>query len=118
MKRIITALAGGAAVATLAFASASVLTVDGGTIQAGGDGVTCDTNGVKANWGLETDDNTVRSVRVSDIHEDCIGAEMFISVDGAPAKKVAITGPSASLAFPAPYLAPENIDDIRIWIEG
>jgi hypothetical protein len=118
-KKMLTAVLGGTAVATLAFASASALTVDGGTIQVGDDGVTCDSNGVKANWGLETDDNTVRSVRIDGIDSACAGAEMFVKVDDMAVKKVLLTtSGSASIPFAAPYLAPEDIESIRIWIEG
>jgi hypothetical protein len=119
-KKLLTAVLGGTAVATLAFASASALTVDGGTIQAGVDtSLACDENGVKANWGLETDDNTVRSVRISGIHADCAGAEMFVKVNDLPRQKVLLTGAeSQSFAFAAPYPTPENIQSIRIWIEG
>ena len=119
MKRLAVALAAGAAVSSLAFASASVLNVDGGTIQAGQDTtLSCDADGVKANWGLETDDNSVRSVRISDIADACVGADMFVSVNGQPAKKVTIAGDQASFAFTAPYPSPESINDIKIWIEG
>lgn len=118
MKRLAIALAAGAAVSSLAFASASVLNVDGGTIQAGQDTTSCDADGVKANWGLETDDNTVRSVRVSGIDGACVGADMFVSINGAAAKKVTIAGDQASVAFTAPYPSAESINDIKIWIEG
>lgn len=118
MKRVITALAGGAVVATVAYASASALNLDGGVIQAGSDSVACDTNGVKANWGLETDDNSVRSVRIDGIDANCAGADLFVSVNGAAAKKVAITGTSASVAFPTPYPSPESIQFVKVWIEG
>jgi hypothetical protein len=118
MKRIITALAGGAVVATVAFASASALTVDAGTIQAGGGSVTCDTDGVKANWGLETDDNSVRFVRVSGIDEACEGAKIFVKVDGGPTRNAVIDGEQTIISFPAPYLVPEDIENVRIWIAG
>lgn len=116
MKRIITALVGGAFVATLAYASASALTVDGGTIQAGSDTVTCDSNGVKANWGLETDTNSVNSVRIADIDAACVGADLFVSVNSAPAKRVVIAGTSQSVTFPA--MTPESINTVKVWIEG
>jgi hypothetical protein len=120
MKKLITAVLGGTAVASLAFASASMLTVDGGTIQAGQDGsLYCDTDGVKANWGLETGDNSVRSVRIDGIDSACAGAEMFVSVDGAEAKKVLLTASGeASVSFTSPYPTPESLETIKIWIEG
>ena len=59
MKRILIALMAGAAVFTIAFASAAALGVNGNVIQAGVDtDVSCDTDGVNANWGLETDTNS------------------------------------------------------------
>lgn len=119
-KKMLTAVLGGTAVATLAFASASALTVDGGTIQVGADNtLACDTDGVKANWGLETDDNTVRSVRISGIAAECAGAEMFVEVNDLPRQKVVLTAAeSQSFPFAAPYPSPRDIDSIRIWIEG
>jgi hypothetical protein len=119
MKRLAVALAAGAAVSTLAFASASVLSVDGGTVQAGGDTtLSCDADGVKANWGLETDDNSVRSVRIDGIDASCVGSDLFVSINGAAAKRVTIDAPSESIAFTAPFPTPESINDLRIWIEG
>ncbi|HEX5428827.1 MAG TPA: hypothetical protein VFX00_10915 [Pedococcus sp.] len=115
-KRIITALAGGAVVATLAYASASALAVDGGTIQAGGDSVSCDTTGVNANWGLETDTNQVTSVRISNVDPACQGADMFVSVNGAHAQKVVIGATDPRVTFPA--MTPESIQNVKVWIEG
>lgn len=119
MKKMLTAVLGGTAVATLAFASASTLTVDGGTIQAGVDSTLyCDVDGVKANWGLETDDNSVRSVRIEGIDEACVGAEMFVKVNDQARQNTTIAGDEATFSFNAPYPSPESIESIRIWIEG
>lgn len=119
MKKLITAVLGGTVVATLAFASASALQVDGGTLQFGQDGVTCDADGVKANWGLETGTNDVRSVRITGIDPSCKGAEMFIKVDDRPHLKMVLTdAESQSVDFPAPFPAPDAIHGVRIWIEG
>lgn len=118
MKRLAVALAAGAAVSTLAYASASVLSVDGGTIQAGGSGVSCDTDGVKANWGLETDDNTVRSVRIDGIDTKCTGADMFVAVNGTRVGKATISGTSVSLPLATPFPSPESIQNVKVWIEG
>jgi hypothetical protein len=119
MKRLLFALIAGAMVFTVAFASAALLEVRGETIQAGVDtNVTCDANGVDANWGLETDTNLVYNVRISDIDPACEGADMFVSVNGAHALKVTLDGTSsAKFTFPAP-LSPESINDIKVWIEG
>lgn len=120
-KRLITAVLGGTAVASLAFASASVLTVHGGTVQAGvASGLSCDTDGVKANWGLETDDNTVRSVRISGIAADCAGADMWVKTNTmtSPAKVTLDGSDQATVRFSAPYPSPESLDAVRIWIEG
>ncbi len=117
MKRIITALAGGAAVATLAFASASVLQVDGGTIQAGSAGVTCDSDGVKVNYGLETDTNSVNSVRIEGIDSACEGAEMFVAINGDRVGAVTLTA-AASQSVAITSRTPESINNVKIWIEG
>jgi hypothetical protein len=122
MRRTLAVLALSGLVATVA-GSAAVLNVDGSTIQAGSASVACDTEGVNANWGLETDDNSVRSVRISEVSADCIGDEMFIEVyDGAGAvlfaKRQVVTGASNSFAIPAPYVTPESISSVKIWMEG
>jgi hypothetical protein len=119
MKRLLTALLAGAAVFSIAFASAALLEVRGETIQAGVDtDVTCDADGVDANWGLETDDNTVRNVRISDINQTCFGAEMFVQVDGVDLGSTIIDANSETFSFSSPYPAPETINSLRIWIEG
>ena len=117
MKRLVTALAAGAAVSTIAFASASVLGVDGSTIQHGQDGVSCDTNGVNANWGLETDDNSVRSVRISEISSACIGDELFVKVNDRAVQKKVIAGPSESFTL-SPQMTADEVGNVEIWIEG
>lgn len=117
--RHLTAVLGATAVASLAFASASVLTVDGGTVQAGvASSLSCD--GVKANWGLETTDNTVRSVRISGIDPACEGAEMWVRTNTmSEAAKVELDGSDqATVRFTAPFPAPESLESVRIWIEG
>lgn len=125
MLRKIAVLALLVVVIAAAFASAANLTVDGGTIQAGVDqSVYCDANGVYVDgWGLETDDDTVRSVRIGDIDTACKGSEMFVKVLGANASvlfsgKVTVATPMHSFSFASPYLAPDKIEGIKIWIEG
>lgn len=118
MKRLLVALLAGAAVFSIAFASAALLEVRGETIQAGVDiDLTCDADGVDANWGLETDDNLVYNVRISDIDAACAGAGLFVKVNGGPTLSTVIDSASETLAFPAP-LAPETINDLKVWIEG
>lgn len=116
-KRGIVALAVGAAVGTVGYASASVLQVDGGVIQYGESGVTCDADGVTANWGLETDDNTVRSVRISGIDADCVGADMFVRVGTTQLTKTLTGAESEGFSFTT-FKTPQEIDGVKIWIEG
>lgn len=111
-----------------AFAAAAELPVSGGTIQAGvDDTLYCDPDGVYVpGWGLETDDNTVRSVRIAGIHPDCAGNEMFVKIYGPdPAAKplysgqMTLTGADQeTFRFSAPYLRPQDIVVLKIWIEG
>jgi len=121
MKRLLTALLAGAAVFTIAFASAATLGVNGNVIQAGVDGdLRCDTDGVNANWGLELDDNSVRNVRIVDIADACTGAEMWVRINETDTYgPVVVVGGQANFSFaPAPYYTPEEISSLRVWIEG
>ena len=117
MKRLIVGILAAAAVSTATYASASALTVNGGTIQGGQSGVTCDNSGVKANWGLETDTNTVNNVRVSGIDANCKGADMFVKVAGTRYKTTLDGSDSVTIPF-ANGVDPASIGDIHIWIEG
>lgn len=116
MKRITTAVIAGATVATLAYASASALTVDSKPLQAGSDTVTCDENGVQVAWGLETDDNSVRNVKVADIAEACHGAKLFVAVNGVRVGSGwTITGSTTSFALKS-GTTPESIENVTVWI--
>jgi adhesin HecA-like repeat protein len=77
MKKLITAVLGGTAVATLAFASASMLDVDGGVMQTGTDTTLyCQDAPVKVDWGYESKNNSVYFASVSGIEESCYGADL------------------------------------------
>ena len=119
MKRLLAALLAGAAVFSIAFASAAALNVNGNVIQAGEDlSVACDPDGVDANWGLERDDNTVRNVRIVNIADACAGAEMWIQINGVDDYGPAvIAGGQANFPFSSFY-TPEEILSLRVWIEG
>ena len=126
MLRKIAVLAVLVVVIAAAFASAANLNVTDGTIQAGvSQDVKCDDNGVSVTgWGLETDDNSVRYVKVGDIDNACLGDNLFIKVLGAGGAslkysgELAITGNEVKFTFNAPYPTPESIEGIKIWIEG
>jgi hypothetical protein len=116
MKRVITALAGGAVVATVAFASASALQLNGGYLKASDSKSTvCDSDGVDVHWGLETDNNTVSNVRISGIDAACAGAKMFVKVDG---KKYSTTvaAPETKITFPA--VDASTLNSVRVWIQS
>ncbi|WP_162802942.1 hypothetical protein [Ornithinimicrobium avium] len=119
MKKIIAAVLGGTAVASLAFASASLLTVDGGVIQAGvSTDLTCDDTGVKVNWSLETGTNSVSGVRIEGIDAACAGAEMFVRTNVMDdSTKVTLDGSGQARVGFAPT-SPESLESIKIWIEG
>lgn len=122
MKRILMALMAGAAVFTIAFASAAALNVSGNTIQAGVDtDLACDDDGVDAAWGLETSDNTVRYVRIENISPDCVGEDLFLKVNNSAGDAVGplpIAGTSVTYHFTSPYPTPESITQLNVWIEG
>lgn len=123
MKRLLAALLAGAAVFSIAFASAATLGVNGNVIQAGVDGdVRCDTDGVDTAYGLETGDNTVRYVRIENIDPACDGADAFLKVNEAAGDAmgpVTIADGKATFRFAGPtYPTPESISSIRVWIDG
>lgn len=122
MKRLLAALLAGAAVFTIAFASAAALGVNGNVIQAGVDNdLQCDHDGVNANWGLETTDNTVRYVTIVDIDPACNGADAFVKINDASGDAlgpVTITGGQAKFNFSGSFPSPESIVSLRVWIEG
>ena len=128
MRRTLAVLALSGLLAAVA-GSASVVAVNGGVIQAGSSEVSCDTNGIDANWGLETDDNTVRSVRFTGVDADCDDSLMWVEVFAGDdstlyksADGVLVTptnrASGVKFNFPSPYLTPEAISSVKVWIEG
>jgi hypothetical protein len=117
MKRVTTAVLAGVTVATLAYASASVLTVDSKPLQAGSDTVTCDADGVGVEWALETDDNSVYWATVTGIDDKCAGATLFVAVNGERLTQdgTPITANSHQVRF-ADRPSPESINDVKVWI--
>lgn len=126
MKRILVALMAGAAVFTIAFASAAFLSVNGGVLQAGEDNdLTCSDGVAVQGWGLETDTDSVNSVRINGF-DDCAGADVLIRLtDGtgtyltgniAPDDGNPINEAEERFAFAA--TDPSDIGDIHVWIEG
>lgn len=131
MKRIIVALLIGGAVFGTIWGVAATVGVQGGTIQAGVDQTLyCDSDGVQVlGWGLETDDNTVRYVRLAGIDTNCQSNDIFVRVEKADGTKLFDSGAvhldssntdpnQLKLNFPSPYLNPADIDVLRVWIEG
>lgn len=108
-----------------AFASAALLDVEGGTIQAGLDAsLVCDPNGVFVDgWGLETDDDLVYFVRIGGIEGSCFGNALFVRVLD-DANNVLATGtfdPIASSTVTVNFgvpADPELITTLNVWIEG
>jgi hypothetical protein len=107
---------------TVAFASAATLNVNGNTIQAGVDSnLACDADGVQASWGLETTDNSVRYVKITDISDQCLNQDLFVKINDAAGDAqgpITITGSSVTVHFTTPYPQPEQINSLRVWIEG
>lgn len=122
MKRLLAALLAGAAVFSIAFASAATLGVNGNVIQAGVDGdVRCDADGVDTAYGLETSDNTVRYVRIENIDPACNGADAFLKVNesaGDALGPVVIADGKATFPLGPSFPSPESITSIRVWIDG
>ncbi|MGH8950706.1 MAG: hypothetical protein ACRDX9_04710 [Acidimicrobiia bacterium] len=123
MRRSLSLLALGALTA-LAVGSAAALSVDGGAIQAGVDQtLTCDTGVTVGGWGLEADDGTVRSVRISDIAPECAGNALFVRVYDLAGVLIGqggvepIDALEESVALPSWPLA-ADIENISVFIEG
>ena len=116
-KRIAIALAAGAAVATVGFASASALNVDAATIQYGSASVTGDVDGVVVNWGLETDTNKVYNARINGFDAAVQGADVMVKVNGGKTYTATIAGDEVNVKFDSP-IAPETIENVQVWIEG
>jgi hypothetical protein len=122
-KRIAVALAAGAAVATVGFASASALTVDAATIQYGTASVTGDTDGVVVNWGLETDTNEVFNARITGFDAAVQGADVLVKVNNGETYSAPITGDEVKVWFKndagvPQYIPADAIENVQVWIEG
>jgi hypothetical protein len=128
VKRFIIALIAGAAVFSIAFAAAAALSVNGGVLQAGRDGdVTCTAAVEVEGWGLETDTNSVNSVRISGFAAACFGADAFVRlVDSGgsyltgnlvPDDLNPINETEERFVIPG-GISPAVVDDVRVWIEG
>jgi hypothetical protein len=123
VKRLLVALISGAAVFSIAFASAAALDVNGGTIQYGEDNqLTCTSSANVAGWGVETDTNLTSHVRIS-YDPDCAGNDMFVKItqNGTVIRSVSkqpldATGSTGNLGFTP--VSTEAITDIHITIEG
>lgn len=122
MKRLLVALISGAAVFSIAFASAAALDVNGGTLQYGEDNqLTCTASANVTGWGAETDTGQTSFVRIS-YDPDCAGNDMFVKItdDGAVVRSTSKTldasGNTGIMAF-TPYPT-VDITDIHITIEG
>lgn len=123
MKRLLVALISGAAVFSIAFASAAALDVNGGTIQYGEDNqLTCTASANVDGWGVETDNGMTSHVRIN-YDPDCAGNDMFVQItdDGTVVRSVKKqpldgTGSTGNLSFAA--YPTVDITDIHITIEG
>lgn len=117
MKKLLLAVLGGTAVASLAFASAASLTVDAGVLQAGVNAdLACDDNGVKVNWGLETDDNSVYFADVIGIDEECMGADIVLRTNLMEDPLAGtITGDTHRFTF-SPIQDATALTAVRVWI--
>ncbi|MEQ6903848.1 hypothetical protein [Nocardioides sp. YIM 152588] len=118
LKRAAVAAVSAVALGTIGFASASALDIQGGTIQYGQTGTSCDPDGVEVHWGLETDDNSVRSVRVSGIAGACFGKDLFVKVNGGATMSTTIDAASESFSLGTTYPSADAIHDVKVWIEG
>jgi hypothetical protein len=124
MLRKLAVLALLAVVLAAAYGAAASIGVSGGAIQYGVDAdLTCDDAIAVSGWGLETDDNSVRSVRIGDIAAACYGNALFVTVlDGGGAvlahgEVAAIDSAVESVSFGSPVNV-ESITQLKVWVEG
>jgi hypothetical protein len=128
MRRTLAVLAIAGLAAAVA-GSAATVTLNADTIQAGSSDVSCDTDGINTNWGLETDDNSVRSIKFVGIDAACVGAELFVEIRDAANGLIfkssqdvlvpdALSFPLPKKGTPAAYPTPESINSVKVWIEG
>ena len=117
MKKLITAVLGGTAVASLAFASASAMSVDGGNMQTGADRtLACQEGEVKVDWALETDDSAIYFATVTGIDESCFDSVLaFRTNTMSKPLSTTIDSTSERFTFETPIDA-ESLDSVRLWI--
>lgn len=115
---------GGTAVASLAFASASMLTVDDGVMQTGTDTTLyCQTEPVKVEWGYESNNNSVYFARVTGIEESCYGADLNLrtnvhaeaNLDGIGVANIQADNVTALFFTPIPA---EDLESVTVTIGG
>lgn len=119
-------------VAMVAFAMAAfaaTLTVDGGVIQAGSDeDLTCTTTVTVTNYGVETDDDSVRFAKLSGL-EPCVGEKViiqFMDTSDVEIHKVTDLIEATDLDgddlyrvnFPSPYPTAESFGAVNVWIHS
>jgi hypothetical protein len=116
MKRIILALAVGCAVFGVVFAAAAVLNVNGGVTQAGSvTSLVCDSDGVTVEgYGVELDDLTGYSLKVSGIDGACAGYELGAQIQlvGGGKFNIVATIPAGGGTMTIPFPSPVPLADI------
>jgi hypothetical protein len=128
-KLMLVPLVGAAGALTFGAAAALNTTGDHAAIQLGTTAAgefACATNVVVAGWGYESDDDSVRSVRldVVDDNNACNGADVFVDVLDAAGNRISggtttINSANATQSVPlAPFVNAGLIEGLRISIEG
>lgn len=125
VNRFMLGLVAGGVVFGAVAGSAAALGTDGGVIQQGVDStLACDTDGVYvAGWGLETDDSTVRNIRIGGIDPACVGAKVFLKVDRTslasnvdPKVSLTVANVTENFAF-TPFLPVADIAGLEVFIQ-
>lgn len=123
-KKLMAAVVGGTMVAGLAYASASMLDVDGGVMQSGTDTtLSCQEGPVKVDWGYESKGALVYFASVSGIEESCYGMDMNVrtnvqadaDLDGIGIANIQTSSVKARFATPVPA---KDLEWVTVTIGG
>lgn len=123
IKRYAAALGAAGLVFAGVYGAAAALDVQGGTLQSGQSGsLACDPDGVKVGFATENDDQTVRTVKVTEIADACNGSNLLATVLNKAGTAVgqgeAVIGNGAATVRLSGAVPIRDADKIQVTIES